>query len=183
MHEPDLLIRTSGEQRISNFLLWQCAYSELVFRDELWPDFDRAAFEDVACRTSGSASGASGGVEVEGSRPFDAEVDFDHPRRNRPAAAAGPAPPAPARSRTASRRATALRDLARIAWAVPWIAIAITIVIVGGELFAAAMIGFACVGIDRVLPDDPAMPGRSSRSRSPPRRRSSSRPTTATSSR
>ena len=45
MHEPDLLIRTSGEQRISNFLLWQCAYSELVFRDELWPDFDRAAFE------------------------------------------------------------------------------------------------------------------------------------------
>jgi undecaprenyl diphosphate synthase len=46
MHEPDLLIRTSGEQRISNFLLWQCAYSELVFRDELWPDFDRAAFEN-----------------------------------------------------------------------------------------------------------------------------------------
>jgi undecaprenyl diphosphate synthase len=45
MHDPDLLIRTSGEQRISNFLLWQCAYSELVFRDELWPDFDRGAFE------------------------------------------------------------------------------------------------------------------------------------------
>jgi undecaprenyl diphosphate synthase len=46
MHDPDLLIRTSGEQRVSNYLLWQCAYSELVFRDELWPDFDRAAFED-----------------------------------------------------------------------------------------------------------------------------------------
>ena len=45
MHDPDLLIRTSGEQRLSNFLLWQCAYSELVFRDELWPDFDRAALE------------------------------------------------------------------------------------------------------------------------------------------
>ncbi len=45
MHDPDLLIRTSGEQRISNYLLWQCAYSELVFRDELWPDFGRAAFE------------------------------------------------------------------------------------------------------------------------------------------
>jgi len=45
MHDPDLLIRTSGEQRVSNYLLWQCAYSELVFRDELWPDFDRAAFE------------------------------------------------------------------------------------------------------------------------------------------
>ncbi len=46
MHDPDLLIRTSGEQRISNYLLWQCAYSELVFRDELWPDFDREAFEE-----------------------------------------------------------------------------------------------------------------------------------------
>jgi undecaprenyl diphosphate synthase len=45
MHDPDLLIRTSGEQRISNYLLWQCAYSELVFVEELWPDFDRAAFE------------------------------------------------------------------------------------------------------------------------------------------
>jgi undecaprenyl diphosphate synthase len=45
MHDPDLLIRTSGEQRISNFLLWQVAYSELVVREELWPDFDRAAFE------------------------------------------------------------------------------------------------------------------------------------------
>jgi undecaprenyl diphosphate synthase len=46
MHDPDLLIRTSGERRISNYLLWQCAYSELVFREELWPDFDRAAFEE-----------------------------------------------------------------------------------------------------------------------------------------
>jgi undecaprenyl diphosphate synthase len=46
MHDPDLLIRTSGEKRVSNFLLWHCAYSELVFRDELWPDFDRQAFED-----------------------------------------------------------------------------------------------------------------------------------------
>ena len=45
MHDPDLLIRTSGEQRISNFLLWQAAYAELVVREELWPDFDRAAFE------------------------------------------------------------------------------------------------------------------------------------------
>jgi undecaprenyl diphosphate synthase len=45
MHDPDLLIRTSGEQRLSNYLLWQCAYSELVFADELWPDVDRPAFE------------------------------------------------------------------------------------------------------------------------------------------
>jgi undecaprenyl diphosphate synthase len=46
MHDPDLLIRTSGEMRLSNYLLWQCAYSEFVFRDELWPDFSREAFED-----------------------------------------------------------------------------------------------------------------------------------------
>jgi undecaprenyl diphosphate synthase len=45
MHDPDVIIRTSGERRLSNYLLWQAAYSELVFRDELWPDFDRAAFE------------------------------------------------------------------------------------------------------------------------------------------
>ena len=46
MHDPDLIIRTSGEQRISNYLMWQSAYSEFVFRDELWPDFDRRAFEE-----------------------------------------------------------------------------------------------------------------------------------------
>jgi undecaprenyl diphosphate synthase len=45
MHDPDLIIRTSGERRLSNYLLWQSAYSELVFRDELWPDFTRAALE------------------------------------------------------------------------------------------------------------------------------------------
>lgn len=44
---PDLLIRTSGEQRLSNFLLWQAAYSELVFVPTFWPDFDRAALEDA----------------------------------------------------------------------------------------------------------------------------------------
>jgi undecaprenyl diphosphate synthase len=46
MHDPDVVIRTSGEQRLSNFLLWRAAYSELVFRDELWPDFGRAALEE-----------------------------------------------------------------------------------------------------------------------------------------
>ncbi|HEV7528505.1 MAG TPA: polyprenyl diphosphate synthase, partial [Solirubrobacteraceae bacterium] len=45
MHDPDLIIRTSGEQRLSNYLLWQSAYSELIFRDELWPDFSREALE------------------------------------------------------------------------------------------------------------------------------------------
>jgi undecaprenyl diphosphate synthase len=46
MHDPDLIIRTSGERRLSNYLLWQGAYAELVFRDEMWPDFDRDAFEE-----------------------------------------------------------------------------------------------------------------------------------------
>jgi undecaprenyl diphosphate synthase len=45
MHDPDLIIRTSGERRLSNYLLWQSAYSELVFRDELWPDFSREALQ------------------------------------------------------------------------------------------------------------------------------------------
>jgi undecaprenyl diphosphate synthase len=43
--DPDLIIRTSGEQRLSNFLLWQAAYSELVFVPTYWPDFDRPALE------------------------------------------------------------------------------------------------------------------------------------------
>jgi undecaprenyl diphosphate synthase len=54
MSDPDLLIRTSGEIRTSNFLLWQCAYSELVFTDTLWPDFSeddlRAALEEYEAR-------------------------------------------------------------------------------------------------------------------------------------
>ena len=54
MTDPDLLIRTSGERRLSNFLLWQCAYSEMVFSDALWPDFDEdalaAALDEFAAR-------------------------------------------------------------------------------------------------------------------------------------
>jgi undecaprenyl diphosphate synthase len=54
MSDPDVLIRTSGEIRTSNFLLWQCAYSELVFTDTLWPDFSeddlRAALEEYEAR-------------------------------------------------------------------------------------------------------------------------------------
>ncbi|MDO9489098.1 MAG: undecaprenyl diphosphate synthase family protein, partial [Sphingomonadaceae bacterium] len=42
---PDLIIRTSGEQRLSNFLLWQAAYAELAFTDELWPDFNEASLQ------------------------------------------------------------------------------------------------------------------------------------------
>jgi len=45
MHDPDLIIRTSGEQRLSNYLMWQSAYSELYFTEVLWPDFSRDDFE------------------------------------------------------------------------------------------------------------------------------------------
>src|SRR6201996_7787695 len=45
--DPDLIIRTSGEHRLSNFLLWQSAYAEMLFVDTLWPDFDRAALNDA----------------------------------------------------------------------------------------------------------------------------------------
>lgn len=45
--EPDLLIRTGGERRLSNFLLWECAYSELLFSDVLWPDFDKVHLLDA----------------------------------------------------------------------------------------------------------------------------------------
>ena len=47
MPDPDLVIRTSGEKRISNFLLWQSAYAELVFMDRLWPDFSKDDLEDA----------------------------------------------------------------------------------------------------------------------------------------
>jgi len=74
MHDPELLIRTSGELRISNFLLWQCAYSELYFSDKLWPDFDEAALDEALAeyarrqrRFGGrSGAGAAGGAGAEG---------------------------------------------------------------------------------------------------------------------
>jgi undecaprenyl diphosphate synthase len=54
MRDPDILIRTSGERRLSNFLLWQCAYSELVFSEALWPDFGKddlaAALSELSAR-------------------------------------------------------------------------------------------------------------------------------------
>jgi undecaprenyl diphosphate synthase len=65
LHDPDLIIRTGGEQRLSNYLLWQAAYSELLFRAEMWPDFSRAAFVEALSqfgirsrRFGGRAAGA-----------------------------------------------------------------------------------------------------------------------------
>jgi undecaprenyl diphosphate synthase len=68
--DPDLLIRTGGEMRLSNFLLWQCAYSELYFTDKLWPDFDEAelklALGAYAARERRFGDvGASGGAKAD----------------------------------------------------------------------------------------------------------------------
>lgn len=63
--DPDLLIRTSGEQRISNFMLWQIAYSELVFVDTFWPDFGKDDL-DLAIRTYQSRDRRFGGVKKVG---------------------------------------------------------------------------------------------------------------------
>ena len=60
MHDPELVIRTSGEQRLSNYLLWQSAYSELHFTDVLWPDFSRADLE-AALDSYGARSRRFGG--------------------------------------------------------------------------------------------------------------------------
>jgi undecaprenyl diphosphate synthase len=65
--DPDLIIRTSGEQRLSNFLLWQAAYSELVFLPVLWPDFDQAAFE-MALREYRSRERRFGGIIAENAK-------------------------------------------------------------------------------------------------------------------
>ena len=56
----DLVIRTSGEKRVSNFLIWQAAYAEFVFTDVLWPDFRRGDLWRVRLRSSGRGTGGSG---------------------------------------------------------------------------------------------------------------------------
>jgi undecaprenyl diphosphate synthase len=67
MPAPDLLIRTSGEQRLSNFMLWQAAYAELVFLDVLWPDFDKASLIR-AIEEYGRRERRFGGAEAESDR-------------------------------------------------------------------------------------------------------------------
>jgi undecaprenyl diphosphate synthase len=62
--DPDILIRTSGEQRVSNFLLWQCAYAEMVFTEVLWPDFGRADLE-VALAEFAVRDRRFGGVKAQ----------------------------------------------------------------------------------------------------------------------
>ena len=63
MPDPDLLIRTGGEQRLSNYLLWQCAYTEFVFLPVYWPDFDEKALDD-ALNEYAARDRRFGGVEA-----------------------------------------------------------------------------------------------------------------------
>ncbi len=93
MHDPELLIRTSGELRISNFLLWQCAYSELYFSDRYWPDFGPeeldAALADYAGRQrrfGGRRAAAPAGADAPAATPAGeaAPRDDAHHHRRRP---------------------------------------------------------------------------------------------------
>lgn len=73
LQDPDLLIRTSGEERISNFLLWQLAYSELFFTDALWPDFDQEHLEE-ALASFQHRNRRFGGLDKKDEHHYD---DFD----------------------------------------------------------------------------------------------------------
>ncbi len=140
MHDPDLLIRTSGESRISNYLLWQCAYSELVFRDELWPDFSRASLEESMAEFESRQRrfGARALMDLFDDELFDDEP-AQRPRERRP--------PRGRRSRGRLRGETAKRILV----AIPWIVFAIAIVVAGGIYFALAMIGIGLLCLREYL--------------------------------
>jgi undecaprenyl diphosphate synthase len=80
MPDVDLLVRTSGEQRVSNYLLWQAAYAELVFVDTLWPDFDRewlagcvATYQARERRFGGAVDAVAAGAEPADGRPRDGQ--------------------------------------------------------------------------------------------------------------
>ena len=91
--DPDLVIRTGGEQRLSNFLLWQAAYAELYFSDKLWPEFDEAALTKPSPtyaareRRFGQTSGAGRAAGRCGRSPHDRlpHAQATHHHRHRPA--------------------------------------------------------------------------------------------------
>ena len=147
MHDPDLLIRTSGEQRVSNYLLWQCAYSELVFRDELWPDFGREALRGIAARVRGAAAALRG--EVLMIRTSSTTSSSRRSRRH-----LGYARPVVRRRKSRGLRGETAK---RILVAIPWIAFAIAITVAGGLPFTIAMVAIGLRRPARVLRDGGGM--------------------------
>ncbi len=81
--EPDLFIRTGGEQRVSNFLLWDMAYTELYFTETLWPDFDRAAFDEALASYARRQRrfGRTSEQVTAGGKSADAPADSAEPGR------------------------------------------------------------------------------------------------------
>jgi undecaprenyl diphosphate synthase len=77
LHDPDLLIRTSGEMRVSNFLLWQIAYAELYVTDTLWPDFSRKDLLEAVLDYQGRERRFGGVVRPNEPTPEDLEVLFE----------------------------------------------------------------------------------------------------------
>ena len=121
MHDPELIIRTGGEQRLSNFLLWESAYSELYFSDKMWPDFDREELERALDDYAHASTGTGAGRDCRSPR---------RPERRRP----------PDRRRRQQRRRGG--TAARVLIALPWVAIAIAVVFYGGTpAFALLVFG------------------------------------------
>jgi undecaprenyl diphosphate synthase len=85
LHDPDLIIRTGGEQRLSNYLLWQAAYSELVFREEMWPDFTRTEFEESLARFDARARRFGGRAAADWPAPTAGAAHQPSPPRVRTA--------------------------------------------------------------------------------------------------
>jgi len=80
MPDPDLFIRTSGEYRISNFLLWQAAYSEFYFTDILWPDFDENAFTDALLKYTNRNRRFGNAVDRVSTRQSDESAHCEQPK-------------------------------------------------------------------------------------------------------
>ncbi len=90
MPDVDLLVRTSGEQRISNFLLWQAAYAELAFVDTLWPDFDRHALAEAIALYQGRERRFGTAVDTPVASPPGLQTSDEPPAGGQP-----PPPPQP----------------------------------------------------------------------------------------
>ena len=171
MHDPDLIIRTSGEQRISNYLLWQSAYSELVFRDELWPDFiargvraEPRGVRRPASAASGAASDAAGKAAAWPNRGAARQLASDRRHRDE-------RPRAPrARPHAADSGAQRSDLFSRILVAVPAAVVAIVFIDLGGTRVRAVHDRDRLRLPARALPDARALAAgrRSSASRRSP---------------